>query len=424
MNDPQPPPRYTFDRVVRMILSAIVLVVVLALLRYLSDVLIPFVVAMVLAYMLNPLVNLFEQRTRRRGAAVAITIGGLGAMGMALFVLILPLVYKQVVRFGNDVELLRRDLAVAFRGSPAPPLTADTATPADFVSAVPPVKKKSLVGWHELIEGWRLYQHAEGPVVRSERFGLLRAKVAGTYIGDLLDGVLRYVNSQDFSERMVDLTKKLAEGGWTVLTFAVNLVLGLTAFVLVLLYLVFLLLDFPDYARDWKSFLPPQYRKPIVEFLGEFDLALRRYLRGQSVVSLLYAAFLSLGFWIIDLPMAVPLGIFIGMLSIVPYLQTMGLIPAGLFAVMRSIEGDYSLMGSLLLTFLIFAGVQMLQDWLITPRIMGKATGLRPVAVLLGVFIWGKLLGFLGLILAIPLTCLGIAYYRRYVLKMAEARTA
>ena len=56
---------------------------------------------------------------------------------------------------------------------------------------------------------------------------------------------------------------------------------------------------------------------------------------------------------------------------------------------------------------------------MITPRIMGKATGLRPVAILLGLFIWGKLLGFLGLLLAIPLTCLGIAYYQRIVLKNA-----
>ena len=65
----------------------------------------------------------------------------------------------------------------------------------------------------------------------------------------------------------------------------------------------------------------------------------------------------------------------------------------------------------------MFGVVQLIQDGLLTPRIMAGATGLRPVAIMLGVFIWGKLLGFLGLLLAIPLTCLGIAYYRRLVLK-------
>jgi len=54
---------------------------------------------------------------------------------------------------------------------------------------------------------------------------------------------------------------------------------------------------------------------------------------------------------------------------------------------------------------------------------MGKATGLRPIAILLGIFVWGKLLGFLGLMLAIPLTCLGIAYYRRFVLSHASSMT-
>ena len=89
---------------------------------------------------------------------------------------------------------------------------------------------------------------------------------------------------------------------------------------------------------------------------------------------------------------------------------------AAVLAALRAVEGDGSFLVSVLLTLLVFAVVQVIQDSLITPRVMGKATGLRPVAILLGVFVWGKLLGFLGLLLAIPLTCLGIAYYRRYVL--------
>ena len=71
---------------------------------------------------------------------------------------------------------------------------------------------------------------------------------------------------------------------------------------------------------------------------------------------------------------------------------------------------------SLLLVVAVFAVAQLIQDAVLTPRIMGKATGLRPAIMLLGVCIWGQLLGFLGLVLAIPLTCLGLAYYRRVVL--------
>ena len=80
------------------------------------------------------------------------------------------------------------------------------------------------------------------------------------------------------------------------------------------------------------------------------------------------------------------------------------------------------LLVSVVLVLLVFAVVQVIQDAILTPRIMGKTTGLRPVAILLGVFIWGKLLGFLGLLLAIPLTCLGVAYYQRVVLGREDAQ--
>jgi len=186
---------------------------------------------------------------------------------------------------------------------------------------------------------------------------------------------------------------------------------------------VFLLLDYPEYARTWSTFLPPPYRDTIVDFLAQFDIALRRYLRGQSVVALIVGALFAGGFVLIGLPMAIPLGLFVGLLNMVPYLQTVGLVPAILLAGLQAVEGDASFAVSVALTLAVFGVIQIIQDALITPRILGDATGLRPLAILLGVFIWGKLLGFLGLMLAIPLTCLGIAYYRRFVLDHAPQQT-
>ncbi|MCH7859890.1 MAG: AI-2E family transporter [Candidatus Marinimicrobia bacterium] len=191
---------------------------------------------------------------------------------------------------------------------------------------------------------------------------------------------------------------------------------GLTGLIVVLLYLVFLLMDFPHYARIWPTFLPPNYRDSIVEFLVQFDTAMRRYFRGQAVVAMIVGVLFAIGFTIIGLPMAVPFGLFIGLLNMVPYLQTVGIVPGIALAGVRAIEGDSGFLISVLLVLAVFGVVQLFQDSLLTPRIMGKATGLRPVAILLGIFIWGKLLGFLGLILAIPLTCLGIAYYQRFIL--------
>jgi predicted PurR-regulated permease PerM len=419
--------RYTFDRVVRMVLGAAGIVIVLGLLRYLSDVLLPFAAAVILAYLLNPLVTVFELKTKHRGLAVAITLGSLGIVGLGVLILLIPLTLSQVDRFQEDLAKLRDDLASSIHGETPTETTAVAAEgaskasdPAVTLKGVP-ASAKSTIGWTELKDGWMQYRREAGTRPRSDRLSDFRRKLSGTYLGKSLDEAVQYTRSDEFRGLLVGLAKSLAVGGWTVVAFALNLVLGLTGLIIVILYLVFLLLDFPEYARTWPTFLPPQYRDATVDFLTQFNDAMRRYFRGQSLIALLMGSMFSLGFSIIGLPMAVPFGLFIGLLSMVPYLPVVALVPAMLLAGLRAIEGDESFLGSVLLTLLVFAVVQVIQDTLITPRVMGKATGLRPIAILLGIFIWGKLLGFMGLLLSIPLTCLGIAYYRRYILMNAPA---
>jgi predicted PurR-regulated permease PerM len=407
--------RYTFDSVVRMVLTAVSLVAFFFLLRYLSDVLLPFVAAVVLAYLLNPLVTLFEKRTKRRSVAVGLTLGGLGLVGLAVMMVIVPLMIGQVRHFGSAIDKLRDDLVTSASVSVEPQGTPMRQEGEQSVDT--PVALNSSVGWNELKQGWAQYRAEAGQLSRSERMSHLRETVAGTYLGDLLNRVIRYAETDEFDRLLVDAAKRLAVGGWSVVSFAVNVILGLTGLIVVILYLVFLLLDYPSYARAWTTFLPPDYRGAIVDFGAQFEIAMRRYFRGQSVVALLVGTMFALGFTIIGLPMAVPLGLFVGMLNMVPYLQTVGLVPAVLLAGLGAVEGETSFLLSVAMVIAVFAVVQIIQDALITPRIMGKATGLRPVSILLGVFIWGKLLGFMGLLLAIPLTCIGIAYYRRFVLR-------
>jgi len=414
---------YTFDRVVRLVLAAVTLIALFALLRYLSDVLLPFAAAVVLAYLLNPIVTALERRTNRRGLAVALTLSGLGIVGLALVAILVPLIFSQINRFRDDVAKLRDDLAAATLVSPETGGGASHPAAASRIEAHrPDGDDKTTIGWRELKDGWAEFRRGAEQVPRAQRIAALHDRLQGTYLGEAIDRAVQYTKSDEFDRLLFDAGKRLAIGGWSVVTFAVNLVLGLTGLIVVLLYLVFLLLDYPEYARTWPTFLPPDYRDSIVEFLGQFNATLRRYFRGQSVVALLTGAMFALGFTLIGLPMALLLGLFVGLLNMVPYLQTVALVPAMGLAAIRAVEGDASFAGSVLLTLAVFAVVQVVQDGLITPRIMGQATGLRPVAILLGVFIWGKLLGFLGLLLAIPLTCLGIAYYRRYVLETEKSR--
>ncbi len=413
MNEPRE--MYTLDRIVRMVLSLITLVAVFALLRYLSDVLLPFAVAVVLAYLLNPLVGVFERKTKRRSLAVGMTVGGLGVIGLAVVAIAVPLMAGQIDRFQHDLGTLRDDLMESMVVESVRP-NSPTAPTGKEAKATQPTDGGTSLGFVELTHAWTKYrEHPDVP--RHKRLANLLQSIEGTHVGDLVGRARRYVASPEFDQFLLDAAKRLALGGLTVVTFAVNVILGMTGLIVVLLYLVFLLMDFPEYARTWQTFLPPTYRGPIVEFLGQFDDALRRYLRGQSAVAGAVGVLFAIGFSIVGLPMALPFGLFIGLLNMVPYLQMAGIVPALMLAGLRSIEGDASFAASVLLTLLVFAVVQLIQDAIIIPRIMGKATGLRPVAILLGVFIWGKLLGFLGLLLAIPLTCLGVAYYRRMVLQ-------
>lgn len=404
----QPAP-YTFDRVFRMVLSAAVLIGVFLLLRYLSDVLIPFAIAVVLAYLLNPLVQSFQRLTRRRGLAVALTLCMLFIVGSALLILLVPLMVSQVNRFRADIHKLVGD-----SGEPAASVTPQSPVNEPVAEITP--AEPSTLGWRELAEGWAEYRRDVEVQTSRERFRELRVKLSGTYTGYVLEEIIKYFKSGQANQMALSALKNVLAGGWTVVLFAINLVLGLTGLILILVYLVFLLIDYPSFSRAWPGFLPPQYREATVDFLGQFDVAMRQYFRGQSVVALLTGTLYAIGFSIIGLPMAVPFALLIGLLNMVPYLAAVSLVPGVMLALLRAIEGDASIAMSFFLLFCVYGVVQALQDTVITPRVMGQATGLRPIAILLGVFIWGKLLGFLGLILAIPLTCLGIAYYRRYIL--------
>ncbi len=372
--------RYDFDRVVRWLLSVGTLVAVIWLMRYLSDVLIPFVIALLIAYLLNPVVNLVERQTKGRASAVLVTVGG----GLLLLVIaigiVIPLVGNQVSEFQGMIGELRG------QGEPVTTAEGEELTLAQRYDAIIASQENALV--RSALERLREY-------LASDAF---KMEDALTWVG-----------------------RKIAPGVWGVLTGALQLLLGLSVFIVVLLYVIFLLNDFRLVQRTWKDVLPPTYRESLVQFLSEFEEAMGRYFRGQFVIAAIVGVMFATGFSLIGLRMGIVLGLFVGLLNMVPYLQTIGAIPAAMLAVLHAVETHSSVVWSLLLVAIVFAVVQTVQDAILTPRIMGKATGLRPAVILLGVFVWGKLLGFLGVVTAIPLTCLGLAYYKRIVLKMKNA---
>ena len=137
------------------------------------------------------------------------------------------------------------------------------------------------------------------------------------------------------------------------------------------------------------------------------------YFRGQSLIALTVGILFSIGFSIIGFPMAIGLGLFIGLLNMVPYMQVIGLVPTIFLALLEARDTDRSFWWLMLLALIVFAVVQLIQDLILTPRIMGKVMGLKPAIILLSLSVWGSLLGIIGLIIALPLTTLIWSYYKR-----------
>ena len=149
-----------------------------------------------------------------------------------------------------------------------------------------------------------------------------------------------------------------------------------------------------------------------------------QYFRGQTAVAFMCGVLFSVGFVLVGLPLGVLLGMFVGLLNMVPYLQMIGFIPAFMLAVIHALESNTGIWMTLGMTAGVFAVVQLIQDGILVPKIMGKVTGLNPAMIMLALSIWGKLLGLLGLIIALPMTYLLLIYYRRLLASTRPASDA
>ena len=180
----------------------------------------------------------------------------------------------------------------------------------------------------------------------------------------------------------------------------------------------FLLRDIDKMRSKWFYYVPENYREPVRMFVKDaYDYTVN-FFRGQLTVVTILGVLFAAGFTIVDIRLSILIGLTAGFLNLIPNFGTLvALIPAVLLAAGRALEegGDPTLrIGGVLIVFIV---VQLIQEIVLVPNIMGKRTGLRPATLLFSVFVWGKLLGFLGIILAIPLTCLVKVYFIRIVLK-------
>ena len=360
---------FTFDRVVQLALFAGLAWGLVLLLDYLSDVLLPFVTGLVVAYFLDPVTNRVQHVIKQRVLAALFTLVSITLAVSLVVWFMVPMVGNELADMGRTVSKMASNTELA--------QAAKEHLPENV--------------WEEVNE-------------------ILKR-----------DDVKRYLTSDGAVQMAKDTAKKLLPGVWGVLSGAANVLTFITGLLVIMLYVVFLLIDYHNMAARWRDYLPPSMRDDVSGFVEEFIQATNRYFRSQALVACCVAVLFAFGFSIIGLPLAILMGIFIGLLNMVPYLQIVGTIPCLLLAGLKALEQGDNFLGALGLVLLVFGVVQLIQETVLVSRFQGEAMGLSPAIILLSISVWGKLLGFLGLILALPLTCLGLTYYRRYLWKFEPA---
>ena len=215
----------------------------------------------------------------------------------------------------------------------------------------------------------------------------------------------------------IDTVKSTIPKVWAVISQSISIVSSVFTLTMVLLYTLFILLDYEEITTGWPQLLPRRYRPFAKRLVADVEEGMNKYFRGQALVALCVGILFSIGFLIIGFPMAIGLGLFIGLLNMVPYLQLVGFIPTIILAIIKAADTGQNFWMILLMALVVFAVVQVIQDTFLTPKIMGHVTGLNSAIILLSLSIWGSLLGILGMIIALPMTTLLINYYQKYVIK-------
>ncbi|QEW07546.1 AI-2E family transporter [Nitrincola iocasae] len=218
-------------------------------------------------------------------------------------------------------------------------------------------------------------------------------------------------------ENPVDMVAKVFQDLWGRMSQPIaqmfQSVVGLFAWAGLPLYLAFFLMAKPFEPRQIGEFLPflkKDTREDVIYLFEQFVGILLTFFRGQIIIALIQGVLFAVGFTLVGFPYSIVIGFTLGLLNIIPYLGSI----VGLSVVLPlAYFGENGGVTSLLLVLLVFAVVQVIEGYVLTPKIMGNRTGLHPALIIFAVFFWGAALGgILGMILAIPLTAFAVVFWR------------
>ncbi|MBQ3839948.1 MAG: AI-2E family transporter [Fibrobacter sp.] len=352
---------WNLDKVMHFLKILVLFTVGMLLIYYLRGVLFPFFAAFLIAYIVDPIVNRLQKKVKHRIIAVIIVllVAGLAIAGaLRLFI---PLVIGEVQNLGVLIAKVFNDSEWAAR--------IEKLMPGGLYETI-----QSLISWEQLSASM---QHL------------------------------------DFWREVQNIAGKVLPGAWGVLSYTGTIVLWFSGAAVIFMYLVFIMLDMPKLRRGLYSLVPERFQDNAISFAKETDRFMGTYFRAQSLVALTVGTLYAIGFGIMGLPMGVAFGLFSGALNMIPYLQLTTIPLALVLAVVHALNTGMPFWEVALIICSIYLVVQVIQDFFLVPHIVGGSMNLPPVGILLSLSIWGKLLGFLGLLVAIPFTCLCLVYLQK-----------
>ena len=354
---------FTFDRIARMLVLSVLILLIYVAVQAIWSVILPFLLAGIFAYVMMPLVRFFQYtlRLRSRGLSVILTLLLLGAVVYLAIIFIIPSINAEI--------------------------------------------EKTL----QVISGYSSGQD-------------ILTMILPRNIRNYLNGGLHWGNfPQQLSlEKVLENVKLLLDQVGGIINSTLSIFSWGLVFLIGFIYFVFILLDFENLARGFISLFPKTLRPTIRTISMDLDRYMNNYFRGQALIAISVGILLSIGFNIIGLPLATAMGIFIGILNFIPYMQALGIIPLGLASLLMAAQTGENAFVCMLLAYGVLMIVQIIQDMIIVPHIMGQTMGMRPSLILLVLSIWGYLLGFFGMLIALPITMFIYSLYMRYVLQDEE----
>lgn len=349
---------YTLDKVVRIIITLIIVATIFYILNILKGVLLPFVVACLIAYILEPIVQfnkrIFGLKTRIIPIMLTLfeVIGVLSLLGY----IFIPLLLDEAAQMTILIQKY-----------------ASTQVSTPFISE----------NVHRFIRENINFEQIASLLSREEWTKIIQTTLAST---------------------------------WEIVSSSIGVLIEVFSWAIVLLYIIFIMLDYERLKTGFKRMIPIKYRRRTIRIFRDVEDAMNQYFRGQFLIASIVGILFSIGFLIIGLPLGIVLGLFIGILNMVPYLQVISIPITALLCLVYSADSGVDFWVISFQCVAVYVIVQIIQDMFLTPKIMGKSMGLNPAIILLSLSIWGCLLGFFGLIIALPLTSLVLSYYNKYVI--------